>query len=150
DPVARIGLSPQSRSLPTRRRAPFSVSSIMLSTNAPPRHWNPCNGRKPAPADLAAGQKGGGESFPHIPDVSRERLSTTSTMEEASMAVKPIPDGYHTVTPYLIVKGGAQALDFYKKAFGATELMRYAGPDGKLGHAEIRIGDSPLMLADEH
>lgn len=65
------------------------------------------------------------------------------------MAVKPIPDGYHTVTPYLIVKGAAAALDFYKKAFGATELMRMADPSGKVGHAEIRIGNSPIMLADE-
>src|SRR5260221_10211754 len=62
---------------------------------------------------------------------------------------KPIPDGYHTATPYLIVKGAAEAIDFYKKAFGATELMRMAQPNGKIGHAEIRIGDSPIMLADE-
>jgi len=60
------------------------------------------------------------------------------------MPVKPIPDGYHTVTPYLYV------IDFYKKAFGAEELMRFPGPDGRIGHAEIRIGDSPIMLADEH
>jgi PhnB protein len=66
------------------------------------------------------------------------------------MAIQPIPDGYHTVTPYLIIQGAAQALDFYRQAFGATELMRLAGPDGKIGHAEIRIGDSPIMLADEH
>src|SRR5262245_42307492 len=66
------------------------------------------------------------------------------------MPVKPIPDGYHTVTPYLIVHDGHEALEFYKKAFGATELMRFEGPGGKLGHAEIKIGDSPLMLADEH
>ncbi len=64
------------------------------------------------------------------------------------MAVKPIPDGYHTITPYLIVKGAAGAIDFYKKAFGATELFRMPGPDGRVGHAELRIGDSPLMLAD--
>ena len=63
--------------------------------------------------------------------------------------VKPIPDGYHTVTPYLIVKGAAEAIEFYKKAFGATELFRMPQPDGKIGHAEIRIGDSPIMLADE-
>src|SRR5690348_3667073 len=62
---------------------------------------------------------------------------------------KAVPDGYHTATPYLIVKGAAAALDFYKKAFGATELFRMAGPDGKIGHAEIKIGDSPIMLADE-
>jgi PhnB protein len=65
-------------------------------------------------------------------------------------AVKPIPDGYHTVTPYLIVNGAASAIEFYKKAFGATELFRMPGPDGKIGHAEIKIGNSPIMLADEH
>ena len=64
--------------------------------------------------------------------------------------VKPIPDGYHSVTPYLIVNGGAAAIEFYKKAFGATEVMRMPGPDGKVGHAEIHIGDSVVMLADEH
>src|SRR5947208_1814607 len=70
-------------------------------------------------------------------------------MEGKSMAVKPIPEGYHSVTPYLIVKGAAAALDFYKKAFGATELFRMPMPDGKIAHAEIRIGNSQLMLADE-
>ncbi len=65
------------------------------------------------------------------------------------MPVKPIPDGYHTVTPYLVVKDAAKAIEFYKVAFGATEFMRMAGPDGKIGHAEIRIGTSPVMLADE-
>ena len=66
------------------------------------------------------------------------------------MPVKPIPEGYHSVTPYLIVKGGANAIEFYKKAFGATEIMRFEGPGGALGHAEIRIGNSPVMLADEY
>jgi PhnB protein len=66
-----------------------------------------------------------------------------------SSAVKPIPEGYHTVTPYLIIKGAAEALEFYKKAFGATELFRMDQPDGKIGHAEIKIGDSPIMLCDE-
>ncbi len=65
------------------------------------------------------------------------------------MSVKPKPDGYHSVTPYLIVNGAARALDFYKKAFGATEVMRMTQPDGKVGHAEIRIGDSVVMMADE-
>ena len=63
--------------------------------------------------------------------------------------VKPIPAGYHSVTPYLIIKGAAKALDFYRKAFGATELFRMATPDGQVGHAEIMIGDSHVMLADE-
>jgi len=66
------------------------------------------------------------------------------------MAVKPIPEGYHSVTPYLIVRGGSDAIEFYKKAFGATELFRFPAPDGKVGHAEIKIGDSPIMLADEY
>jgi PhnB protein len=66
------------------------------------------------------------------------------------MAVKPIPEGYHSATPYLIVNGAADAIAFYKKAFGATELMRFPMPGGKIGHAEVRIGDSPIMLADEH
>ncbi len=63
--------------------------------------------------------------------------------------VKPIPKGYHSVTPYLIIKNAAEAIDFYKKAFGATELFRMDQPDGKIGHAEIKIGDSPIMLSDE-
>jgi PhnB protein len=66
------------------------------------------------------------------------------------MPVKPIPDGYHSVTPYLICQGAAKAIDFYRRAFDATELMRMPMPDGRLGHAEIRIGDSPVMLADPH
>jgi PhnB protein len=64
--------------------------------------------------------------------------------------VKAIPEGYHAVTPYLVVDGAAKALDFYKRVFGATERMRMPGPDGKVGHAEIRVGDSTVMLADEH
>jgi len=66
------------------------------------------------------------------------------------MATKPIPDGYRTATPYLIIKGAADAIEFYKRAFGATELLRMADPQGRVGHAEIKIGDSVIMLADEH
>ena len=65
------------------------------------------------------------------------------------MAVKPIPDGYHAVTPYLAINGAVRALDFYKRAFGAKELMRVEAPGGKVGQAEIQIGDSRIMLADE-
>jgi len=63
--------------------------------------------------------------------------------------VKPIPDGYHVVTPYLSIKGAASAIDFYKQAFGAKEIMRVPMPGGNIGHAEIAIGDSRIMLADE-
>src|SRR5215813_14144864 len=62
---------------------------------------------------------------------------------------KPIPQGYRSVTPYLTLNDAARALDFYKRAFGAQELMRMEGPGGKIGHAEIKIVDSIIMLADE-
>ena len=62
--------------------------------------------------------------------------------------VKPIPDNYHSVTPYLVVDGAAKAIDFYRRAFGATELMRMPAPGDRIGHAEIKIGDSIVMLAD--
>ena len=63
--------------------------------------------------------------------------------------VKPIPQGFHTATPYLTLNDAARAIDFYKRAFGAQEVMRMNGPGGKIGHAEIKIGDSIIMLADE-
>jgi PhnB protein len=66
------------------------------------------------------------------------------------MAEKPKPDGYQSVIPYLIVDGAAKAIEYYKKALGATELMRYDAPGGKVGHAELKIGDCVVMLADEH
>jgi PhnB protein len=65
-------------------------------------------------------------------------------------SVKPIPEGYHSVTPYLIVDGAARAIEFYEKAFGATELYRIMGPGDVIGHAELQLGDSRIMLADEH
>lgn len=64
-------------------------------------------------------------------------------------AKKPIPDGYHTVTPALTVRNAAEAIEFYKKALGAQELERMVGPDGKIGHAELKIGDSIIFLTDE-
>ena len=65
------------------------------------------------------------------------------------MPVKPIPDGYHTLTPYLIIQGASDAIDFYKQAFGAVEKVRHEVEGRGIMHAEIRIGDSPIMLADE-
>src|SRR5580704_1793402 len=79
-----------------------------------------------------------------------ERASPAAAEEEAMPNVKPIPDGYSSVTPYIIVAGAAKAIEFYKSVFGATERMRLGGPDGKIGHAELEIGDSLIMLADEH
>src|SRR4051812_2466123 len=86
--------------------------------------------------------------------VSIRRRTTTRTSPfagEATMskAVKAIPDGYLGATPYLCIKGAAAALDFYKQAFGAVETMRIAAPGDKIGHAEFKIGDAPIMLADE-
>jgi PhnB protein len=66
------------------------------------------------------------------------------------MSVNPIPEGYHSIQPYLIVNGAAQAIEFYKYAFGATELFCMKQPDGRVGHAEIQIGDSRIMMADEN
>lgn len=66
-----------------------------------------------------------------------------------SKKVKPVPEGYHTATPYLVVRGAAKAIEFYTQAFGATELLRMPGPDGRIAHAELKIGDSVIMLTDE-
>ncbi|HKG46260.1 MAG TPA: VOC family protein [Pyrinomonadaceae bacterium] len=63
--------------------------------------------------------------------------------------VKPIPEGYHSLTPYLVINGAAEAMEYYKKAFGAVELFRM-DHGGKIGHAEMKIGDSPFMLGDEN
>lgn len=67
-----------------------------------------------------------------------------------SEKVKAVPEGYHSVTPYLCVSDAARAIEFYKEAFGATERMRMEAPGGKIGHAEIQVGDSIIALADEY
>jgi PhnB protein len=77
------------------------------------------------------------------------RTHAVLTNNEGGAMAKPVPEGYHTVTPYLIVKGAARALEFYKKALNATELYRMDAPGGMIGHAELQIGDSRIMLADE-
>ena len=66
------------------------------------------------------------------------------------MPVKAIPDGYYSLTPYLVCKGAAKAIEFYAKAFGAEEVVRMPGPHGSIAHAEVRIGNSMLMLSDEN
>jgi PhnB protein len=71
------------------------------------------------------------------------------TEETMPASVRPVPAGYHTVTPYLHVADGQAAIEFYKQAFGAKEIYRLEGPPGKIGHAELQIGDSRIMLADE-
>ena len=65
------------------------------------------------------------------------------------MPVNPVPTGYHTITPYITVRGGARAIEFYKRAFGAVEIMRFAAPDGSIAHAEIEVSGSRVMLGDE-
>ena len=84
--------------------------------------------------------------------MSPRRLTVFSTdLERGRMddRINPIPEGFHTVTPYMTVKGAAKAIEFYKEAFGAVEIFRWADPDGSIRHAEIVIDDSPLMLTDE-
>jgi PhnB protein len=81
-------------------------------------------------------------------------MNDTATLCEApeissQPSVSPVPKGYHNLTPYLIVKGAAKAIEFYREVFRAGELMRMPGPNGTIVHAEVRIGDSPIMLADE-
>lgn len=80
----------------------------------------------------------------------KKAKSRAKPKAKATRKVQAIPTGYQVVTPYLSVRGAAQAIDFYKVAFGAKEVMRMPGPGGKLGHAELRIGDALVMLADEH
>jgi len=77
------------------------------------------------------------------------KVAKKAAPRNAPRKVAPIPAGYNTVTPYLAIQGAAAAIDFYKKVFGALELMRMPGPQGKLGHVEIKVGDSKIMLADE-
>ena len=82
--------------------------------------------------------------------VTRKKVPAKKAAAPKKKKVQPIPAGYGAVTPYLSVRGAAQAIEFYKKAFGAKEIMRMPGPEGKLGHAEIKIGDSRVMLSDEY
>src|SRR5215210_7505939 len=80
----------------------------------------------------------------------RRRITTAGDMVPGRRLVgtKPIPEGYHTLTPYLAVENADEAIEFYKRAFGAEERVRMPGPDGTIGHAELALGDSLLMLAD--
>lgn len=85
-----------------------------------------------------------------IPTENNSAGATTINKPESKiMTTKPIPDGYHTVTPYLTVKDATSAIEFYKKAFDAKELFRFGAPDGKIAHAELQIGSSRIMLSDE-
>lgn len=97
----------------------------------------------------------------HIEDVSHEEMQLRSAAlyggpkrngsavkEENKMPVKPIPDGFHSITPYMVVRGARELIDFLKRAFDATEVRRSERPDGAIMHAQLRIGDSPLMLGE--
>src|SRR5262249_50327446 len=105
------------------------VRSIFSNTHAPsPLEWPPT--RPSAAARLA------------------NSLGPARYQGVCAMAVNPTPAGYPPVSPSLIVRGAARAIEFYENVFGATEFMRFADPSGKVGHAEIKIGNSPIMLAD--
>ncbi len=77
-------------------------------------------------------------------------MATGEQSSTAGIKVRPIPEGYHTVTPYLVVPGLAQVIEFLKQAFGAAEIGRFAQPDGRIMHAEVRIGDSVVMMGEPH
>lgn len=79
-----------------------------------------------------------------------KKPASRKPMSSKPAKVKPIPDGYHSTTPYVIVDGAARAIDFYKRAFGAKELLRIPAAGDRIGHAEIKVGDSVIMMADEH
>src|SRR3954453_10716508 len=81
--------------------------------------------------------------------MTKTKPKTKPAAKSAAPKVKPVPDWLHTVTPHLVCAGAAKAIEFYKKAFNATEMARLPGPNGKLMHAAIRIGDSTVMLVDE-
>jgi len=126
--------------------APGAASDFRLRINDQ-------RGNAAALLTMAVGRNGQTARMPASRARHRPRRRMPGPMRHTTgapdMAIKAIPDGYHSVTPYLIVSGAAEAIEFYKKAFGATELMRMPTPDGKVVHAEIRIGDSAVMLADE-
>lgn len=77
-------------------------------------------------------------------------MATKTASPKTAKAAKPIPTGYHAITPYLIIDGASRAIEFYQRAFDAKELMRIPAPNDRIGHAEIKVGDSVVMLADEH
>ena len=83
---------------------------------------------------------------------TKTATGTAATTAAASKTakVKPIPTGYHAITPYLIIDGAARAIEFYQRAFDAKEMLRIPAPNDRIGHAEIKVGDSVVMLADEH
>src|SRR5258708_1579478 len=90
------------------------------------------------------------ERFCSARNAGRSECAPLNELQEKIMAVQPIPEGFRTITPHLIAKNAGQALEFYKKAFGAEEICRMPGPDGKsVMHAQFKIGDSMLMIADE-
>lgn len=105
----------------------------------------------PAPSKAPAKSKPAAKAA--SPPRSKAAAKPSAALQPAapsSVQVQPIPAGYHTLTPYLIVRGAAHAIEFYRRAFGAEEVCRLPGPDGfSIGHAEIKIGDSHVMLADE-
>lgn len=84
------------------------------------------------------------------PAAKRPAAKKAAPRKAARKTVKPIPDGYHEITPYLAIRGAAKAIDFYKRAFGAKERLRMDAPGGMVGHAELQLGGSVVMLADEY
>src|SRR4029450_10348580 len=116
-----------------------------VNRDTAPGGWDPGGGRC---IMILAG--GGATAQRRRPMKRAKKAKKAAKTKKATKKANFLPAGYHEVTPYLSVRGAAQAIDFYKKAFGAAEAMRMPGPEGKLGHAEIRIGASRVMLSDEY
>lgn len=129
----------------TKKSAKKPAKSVAKTPTPKPAKKVVAKTAKPAPKKAAPAKKA----------VAKPRAKASAQKAAAPVAARaaatpsPIPEGFHSVTPYLSIHGAAEAIAFYEKAFGATEIMRMTTPNGLLGHAEIKIGDSIVMLADE-
>src|SRR5207237_8194720 len=111
--------------------------------------WSANDGRSPGNVGVFLAS-GASAQEPYSTSFNQSgHLETSTTSEELMASVKAIPQGYTTVTPSMTVKDAPKVIEFYKKAFGATERARMPGPDGKIMHAEIQIGSSIIMITDE-
>src|SRR6266481_409429 len=142
--------------------APTSIPSIVRNHKSSLTHWCTICSRALRPRGSSArgrtGKSSSRNSLHTLTPITRQKLlpinrARTSKLPGGSLMsanVRPIPEGYHSITPQLTCRDAARAIDFYKEALGAKEIMRMAGPGGKVMHAELQIGDSRFMIGDEY
>jgi PhnB protein len=137
--------SRQTESLETRRNLSFAACQDELPKLIGAQRLGPF---LQTVALLLVGHSVAQKALTYSYPTGNRRRNTFNSQQQGRtvMSVKPIPEGYHSITPYLGIQKAAEAIEFYKKAFGATEVMRLSMPDGGIGHAELRIGDCPIML----